>query len=322
MTESLETYDPYDVWKTRFGFLVKDFYNNHRLAALPAAAALTLFDTIINNHSRLLYRRQEYPVVRAMAALALLNLYEAEPRGCYLAFAQRHLAWLAEHSSRGYTGMCWGLQFNYAVGRGLVYDLNTPLSTMTPYALEAFVRCDQVTGTRCHAAIVESIFSFFDRDILVMEEDHDTMATSYAPFRDRIVVNATSYTMYALALCLEYLPEQARPAVFERIRKLCNFVLRNQREDGSWLYSPQGHSFIDCFHSCIVIKNLEKTSRLVLLPEVKATVKNGYKYLKREFLGGRPLRQRGDGEPGPSSWRSSGGRTLGAGHRGNLLRRR
>ncbi|RJQ37565.1 MAG: hypothetical protein C4555_06265 [Dehalococcoidia bacterium] len=284
LTEPLATYDPYDIWKTRLGFLVKDFYNHHRCAALPAAAALTLFDAFVNNRSRRFYRRQEYPIVRAMAALALFNLYEADPRDCYLDFAQRHLAWLAEHSSTGYSGKCWGLQFNYAVDRGLVYDLNTPLSTMSPYALEAFVRCDQVTGTRRHAGVVESIFAFFDRDLQVMEEDHDSMATSYAPLRDRIVVNASSYTMYAFALCLDYLTSQAKSAVLDRIRKLCNFVLHNQREDGSWLYSPQGHSFIDCFHSCIVIKNLEKTSRLVPLPKVKAAVTEGYSYLKRVFL--------------------------------------
>src|SRR4051812_44430959 len=69
------TYDPYDIWKTAFGFQVKQFYNHHSLAGLPAAAALTLLDTFVNNRVRVGYRPQEYPIVRATAALCLLNRY-------------------------------------------------------------------------------------------------------------------------------------------------------------------------------------------------------------------------------------------------------
>src|SRR6476469_6880222 len=71
----LSTYDPYDLWKTSVGFHVKNFYNSWPRFGLLPAGALTLFDHLGNNGLRWCYRRMEYPVVRAFAALCLVNLY-------------------------------------------------------------------------------------------------------------------------------------------------------------------------------------------------------------------------------------------------------
>jgi hypothetical protein len=142
----LSTYDPYDIWKTAFGFQVKQFYNSHPLAGLPSAAALTLFDTFVNNRLRIGYQRQEYPIVRATAALCLLNRYVRRGERKLLEYAGRHLDWLVANSCRGYSGCCWGLNFTFGTGPRLVYDAATPLSTITPYALEALVRYAAVTG--------------------------------------------------------------------------------------------------------------------------------------------------------------------------------
>ena len=94
-----------------------------------------------------------------------------------------------------------------------------------------------------------------------MAEDHESMATSYGPFVDRIVINAVSYTMYSLALALPYISRQEMQRIEEKIVKLYRYIQKAQRPDGSWLYSPQGRSFIDCFHSCIVLKNVFKTNQ-------------------------------------------------------------
>ena len=76
MGDDLSTYDPYDVWKTSWGFQVKQLYNRHPWVGLAPAAAVTVFDTFVNNGMRMGYHRQEYPIVRSTAALCLLNLYE------------------------------------------------------------------------------------------------------------------------------------------------------------------------------------------------------------------------------------------------------
>ena len=131
-----------------------------------------------------------------------------------------------------------------------------------------------------HSSLLRSAYDFFDREIHVMQETDDWMATSYGPIPDRIVTNAISYTMYSYSLLLPYLEDEARSNALRRIDKLYAFVRFNQRSDGSWLYSPEGQSFIDCFHTCFVLKNLVKTSRLVKLPDCIAVVTHGYEYMK------------------------------------------
>ena len=280
--QDLRTYDPYDVWKTHLGFCVKDIYNtNMQLGFLPAAM-LTVFDMF--NHRRYFYQKQEYPIVRAWAVLILLNLYKKKPNLKYFEFAKLHLAWLAENHSTGYKGIGWGLNFPYAVSKGLHYDADTPFSTMTPYCLEAFVAYQEVTGDTCFDWILQDIFIFFDQDIRVMCEDEISMATSYTPIKDRIVINALSYTMYALSILLKKLFNGSNQAVEQKVKKLFNFIIMNQHDDGSWYYSPDGESFIDCFHSCITIKNIIKTNQFISLNNAADCISRGYQFLRKKLF--------------------------------------
>jgi hypothetical protein len=283
----LATYDPYDIWKTSLGFLVKDLFNRNRAAGFVPAAGLTLFDVFLNGSARFFYNRQEYPIVRALAALSLLNLYRSGGKRAHLEFARQHLQWLAEHGCQGYAGACWGLGFHYPVSPTIIYDANTPFCTITPYVLDAFVEYKKVTGDGEYSSLVGSIHDFFDRDIRVMQETDDWMATSYGPRPDRIVSNAISYVMYSYAQLLPYLTGEAREKALLRIGKLYAFLRLNQQPDGSWFYSPEGRSFIDCFHTCIVLKNIVKTSRLVDLPDSTAIVTRGYGYMKEKMYDAR-----------------------------------
>jgi len=282
--DDLSTFDPYDIWNTPLGFRVKQLYNRRPRLGLFAASAFALFDDLVNNRPRWFYRQNEYPIVRALAALCLLNLYRSNHDRRLLESADRHLQWLLANSCPGYSGYCWGLGFPNAVSSDLTYDRCTPYSTMTPYALEAFVSFSETTQDARYRPVIESIFRFFDNDIQVMEEDEEALATSYVPFRDRIVINAVSYTMYAYSLFAPYAPAEQKGRIETRIRKLYAYVRRNQQPDGSWFYSPHGRSFIDCFHSCIVLKNVIKSDRIVKLEGSSTVVAAGYDYLRQSFL--------------------------------------
>lgn len=281
--DDLTTDDPYDIWKTGVGFFVKDLFNRHRRIGLLPAALLTLFDTFINNNSRWGYQAQEYPVVRALAALALMNLHERQASPQLMTAVRGHLDWLRQHVSGGYSGPCWGIGFRQPISAGLIYAAELPLSTMTPYALEAFVRYHRLAGDDSVVPVIYGIHGFFSRDLKIMEETDEYLVTSYGAMRDRRVVNAVSYVLYSFSLLLPYLAAGDEQEARERIRKLYRYVARSQRADGSWLYSPDGQSFVDCFHSCMVLKNLEKARRLVDLPEAEAVIARGYSYVLKNF---------------------------------------
>lgn len=283
--EDLRTDDPYDIWKTRAGFAIKDLYNKRRWAGLLPAVALTVFDTYLNNRLRLFYQPQEYPIVRAWAVLALLNLQKRKARDDLLQAARRHVDWLLEHAIGGYSGPCWGLGFRQPIMKGLHYPADLPLATMTPYALEAIIGLHQASGDARLLPAIRGIHDFFSRDIKVMEETPEVLVTAYSTLRDRRVINAVSYVMYALVRTLPYVGE-SRQADLEKIGKLYRYLALAQQPDGSWYYSPDGPPFIDCFHSCIVVKNLIRCAH-VLGDSVTPVIGRGYHYLLDHFRDSR-----------------------------------
>jgi hypothetical protein len=283
LKDDLSTYDPYDIWKTKIGFYVKNLYNCHTTVGLLPAGVLTVCDAFLFNRTRYPYRKVDYPIVRALAAQCLLNLNRYDPRKEYPDAAKMHLDWLVANACRGFHGYCWGLGWRYPVARGLVYDANAPYSTVTPYALEAFVQYQKGTGSTEYSDVIESIFGFVDKDVRVMSETDACLATSYGACVDRIAYNAISYTMYSLSLLLDYVPALLHSRIREKIHKMYNYIALGQAEEGAWYYSPDGESFIDCFHSCFVLKNLIKTHQRVPLDDSLALIDKGYEYLLRHF---------------------------------------
>jgi hypothetical protein len=283
LQENLECHDPYDVWMIDFGIKIKQLYNTNKVLGILPAVALTVWDNFLNNKTRFLYKKQEYPAARALAALALLNLYEVEKDEELLLGSKNHIDWLIANACKGYAGLCWGLGFKWAAGDGLDYDENTPYSTHTPYALEALDRYVELTGDLSYIPHIKSVFDFFETDIQIMFEDETSMAISYGPAKDRLVTNAVSYAMFAYSIFFKHMPEKHN-LIEGKVKKLYHFIQSKQLANGSWLYEPESDdSFIDCFHSCFVLKNIYKTSKIVSLKGCNVILKDGYKYVKDNF---------------------------------------
>lgn len=282
MKDDLSTHDPYDIWFTALGSQVKNLYNEHRKIGLLPAVLLTLIDRL--NTSRFFYHKREYPIVRAMAAQILLKLYGHFKEKKYLCSAEKHLDWLLEHCTRGDHGYGWGLGICWPVATGMIYPADMALATVTPYVYEAFELHRKLTAGERYILPIEKTALFFERDLKVLYEDAQMMATSYSTAADRIVVNAVSYTMYARILTFIRKGGHGKRDAQE-IQKLYQFIKQKQRMDGSWFYAPDdSHSFIDCFHTCIVLKNLIKGGELFDLPGCSVVVQSGWNYLKEHMF--------------------------------------
>jgi len=284
LKDNLATYDPYDIWITYIGKKTKQLYYKNRYLGLLPAGVLTIYDLYVNNGLRLGYQKQEYPIVRGQASLALLNLYKQNGDKTYLQYAKKHIDWLLSNSSKGYSGYCWGINFDWVYSANDTYDKNTPFSTHTPYPLEAMVEYYHITKDKIVEEAIKSVFLFLEKDIKVMLEGRNRLILSYGVEQDRIVTNANAYIMYSYALLIEFLP-QKEEYIKSKIYKIYNFLVSIQREDGSWLYSPyEQHTFIDCFHSAFVIKNIIKTNQIIELNGVNSVVQSGYRYILDNFL--------------------------------------
>ncbi len=279
---NLSTYDPYDIWKTRIGMKIKKLYYKNKYLGIFPAGSLTLYDFYLNNRLRVGYKKQEYPVVRAQAVLALLNLYKRDKKSeDYLRYAKIHIDWLLENSSKGYSGYCWGTGFEIVISDTLIYDKNVPFSTNTPYILEALFSYYQITKDDEVLRVLKTVYQFYEKDLLVLEEDEHLLITSYGPFKDRVVTNAVSYTMFAYSIFYQFIEDKAY--IEKKIKKMYNFIVSVQQEDGSWFYAPYDkNSFIDCFHTVFVLKNIIKSQKVIQL-QAENTIEKGYSYLQNSF---------------------------------------
>jgi hypothetical protein len=284
LNSSLSTYDPYDIWKTDIGVKIKKLYYKNKYIGLLPAGIITIYDLYINNNKRNKYSKQEYPITRAQAAITLLNLYEQEKNLKYIEYAKKHIDWLLDNVSTGYSGHCWGMNYDWVYTATDTYDKNTPFSTHTPYPLEALVQYYNLTKDESVLEAIKSVFLFLENDIKVMKETEDMLILSYGVEKDRIVTNANSYSMYMYALLISFLPEKEE-YIKNKIKKLYNFISSVQQDNGSWLYSPyDDNTFIDCFHSAIVVKNIIKTGKLTYLEDVDTIATRGYTYIIKSFM--------------------------------------
>src|SRR3954454_18017100 len=82
--EGYASYDPYDIWGTRYGVLSRRLYYRHNLLGLPAIAPIVSLEVAWPGLRRLFVRKQRYPTADAQLALGFANLYEYTGRFAFL----------------------------------------------------------------------------------------------------------------------------------------------------------------------------------------------------------------------------------------------
>ena len=280
----LKTLDPYDLWRTGLGLRLKKIYYENGKAAVPIVGPFFVLDAVAPKLVRLFVQPREYPTVRSFAVLAALNCYEMTRDRKYLDLATLSSEWLIRHRSEGYHGACWGLNMPWMTKTGYA-PATTPFITHTPYAVEALLKFYDITGDAQARDVALSSMGFLEHDLKLLRDEPEQAAVSYGPEAgNRVVINANSYAMMLCALLARRLPAQ-KDALMQKAARIFNFVKKCQQIDGSWYYydDDQKGNFIDCFHSCIVLKNLVKYGRLAGV-DVAGMVRNGLDYILETLI--------------------------------------
>jgi hypothetical protein len=289
----LSTYDPKDVLFSKLGRQIKSIYYKNKFAGLIPAGLIQLADFFANNILRkIFYHKHQYPIVYALSALSHINLYKSLKKSDNLEQAKKSLEWLLANSSTGYHGYCWGMNLE-RVTKNAKYPANIPYTTNTVYVLEALVEYKKCTGLPVYDDIIKSVYNFLEQDLKVCYTDDNSLALSYAPYDESLVVyNSNAYCMYMYAMLLPFLNAEEKENSVKKINKLYNFVISGQNGDGSWYYYSDKKfkgNFIDCFHSCFVLKNIYKTNKIVQLPNAEVILQRGYEFLKNNMYSARKM---------------------------------
>jgi hypothetical protein len=291
------SYDPYDIWGTRYGRTARRLYYRQHPLGLLLVAPVVLMEALAPRLRALFVRRARYATADAQLVLAFLNLYQSRrpavasapqsasdgrPSAAWLQKALDVAADLLRQSVPGYSGHCWGYPFDWQHAGG-VMPKGTPHITATPYCYEAFTRLFDVTGEACYLDVARSIARFVSDDLNDTQTGEDSAASSYTPYDHGKVVNASAYRAFVL---FDAAARFDRPAYAAKAWRNLRFILQVQRADGAWLYAIDNpaEAFIDHFHTCFVLKNLFKLNRHLTSDDVSRSIRRGYEWYRRELF--------------------------------------
>jgi hypothetical protein len=276
------SFDPYDVWGTRYGLLSRAVYYKRPWAGLPLIAPLLLLEIVAPSARQLFVAKERYATADAQLALAYCKLFRLKGDARFLENSRRLAAELVGYSVPGFRGLCWGYPFDWRHVNG-VSPKQTPFITTTPYCFEAFRALYDITGDQQYAEWGRSVAEFVAHDLKDTPYAGGSAAGSYSPFDDSKVVNASAYRAMVLFGAAEWF---GVPEFRAKAEGNLSFILASQLENGSWLYSADNprEAFIDHFHTCFVLKNLWKLNRRRKDPAVADCIRRGFEFYRRELF--------------------------------------
>ncbi|MBI5388405.1 MAG: hypothetical protein HZA90_27385 [Verrucomicrobia bacterium] len=281
------SHDPYDVWGTRYGLLARRLYYRKDPLGFALTGPVIVMEMLWPRLRMLFVRKERFATAHGQLAMGFLNLHSISGQPEPLETAMQLGGELHRLSIPGYSGHCWGYPFHWQNNSGL-WKRNTPYITATPYAYEAFARLHDATRDSAHSDLAVSAARFVFLDLKDTPTSKKAAAASYSPHDASKVVNASAYRAFVL---FDAARRFGLDAYREKAWRNLHFILENQREDGSWLYAVDNpaEKFIDHFHTCFVLKNLQKINLHLRDEAIRQAIHRGYAYYRRALFDAEDL---------------------------------
>ena len=257
-------YDPYDGLNSRL-FQATPFKNS-RVARL----AWTQFHkrSPINFRSLVGIPRERNAKAIALFALAALADYRRHPTKENEVEARELLDDLICMSLKGFKGACWGYNFDWQA-RSFFAPRGTPTVVPTAFAARALCEAAEVLSRNEYLPFARTICDFILNDLNQSAEADDEVCFSYSPLDQTRVFNASLLAAETMATMGKLTGEQS---LIDWAIRAALYVVRRQREDGSWAYGADSHqSWADNFHTAYILTSLSRIIDAVSEPGAIAT---------------------------------------------------
>lgn len=147
----------------------------------------------------------------------------------------------------GFSGACWGYNFDWQARRLFLFKKNTPTVVATAFAVEALVESYKITKDPQVLEVIKSSAHFVLKD-LSRTPHKDGFLFSYS-IKDgnNTVINASLLGAKILSLVYGFTKEESyKDLAATAVKTACQL----QNEDGSWIYGLLPvQSWIDSFHT-------------------------------------------------------------------------
>jgi len=271
-------YDPYDALLSPL-FRLPLLRSNHfvRLAAQQLVRRLTVnvrpLLGIGPHASAVTFARMLEGYAYLTASAASGERYDAEIELC--------LRRLHELRTPGYSGDCWGYEFDWEARYGVI-PAGTPNIVATGIVTNALFETYRLLGERSVADSCVSAARFALHDLSRTPGADGSFCWSYSPRDRQVVLNAS---MHAARLCAQAVSlggdETARQAAADAVR----FVVGHQRPDGAWPYAVgDTRTWVDNFHTGYVLECLEDYERDARDDSFAEAKARGWRFYRTHFL--------------------------------------
>lgn len=273
--EKWQGYDPYDGLNSP---LVKIF----RTKSLRILLTQIMKRSPINFRPILGIKKDYNPKGMGLFASGYLLNYQRTHNKKYLERAKFFLDWLTENLSKGYSGICWGYNFDWQ-SRAFLLPKGTPTVVNTSFIGRAFLDAYEVFGSEEYLKIARRACDFILRDLNRLE-DKTTICFSYSPRDNYFVNNATAL---ASSLLGRVYAKTREGELAETAGKAINYVINHQREDGSWYYGEDKTALevgIDNFHTGFILESLKIYAQTTGDRDCLGAVEKGLTFYQNSFF--------------------------------------
>lgn len=274
-----EGYDPFDGLNSRmFRFL----------PLIKKSAVLRLMFVQLNKRSLLNFRRLllvgrgKNPKGIGLFLMVALRLYRKTQDKKYRDLAGQFLSWLGENASSGYSGKCWGYNFDWQ-SRAFFLPAGTPTVVNTSFIGRAFCEAYDVLGQEQHLDAARSACEFVLRDLNRWEGDR-ALSFSYSPKDHYFVHNATALASSLLAWTFRSTGEAE---LADAAKRSMQYVVGHQTTDGAWSYGEDKvaqKTGVDSFHTGFILESLKIYTEATGDQDYWESIQKGLAFYEKNFF--------------------------------------
>ena len=250
-TENFKGWDPYDGLNSKiFQALPFKHWDLARLAWIQGFKR-----SPINFRSLLLVPKEHNTKGIALFLLGYCKLYRASLKGdesfgspeVLLQKIEELTKLLLSLKSEGYSGACWGYNFDWQARRLFLFKKNTPTVVATAFCVEALLESYEITKNEAVLNETLTAANFVINDLSRTPQGNGFLFSYSVKDGNNTVINASLLGAKILSYSYKYTKNETH---LNLAKKAVLAACELQKEDGSWIYGLLPiQSWIDSFHT-------------------------------------------------------------------------
>ncbi len=190
---------------------------------------------------------------------------------------------LIELRSEGFSGSCWGYNFDWQARGGLFFPSGTPTVVATTYAAYGLFDAYEATGNSRYLNVALDAVNFVLKDLSRDYRDDGTFLFSYSVTKgNNTVYNASLLGSKLLSRAYHYSKDES---LIDIAKGSVQAVMNAQEKDGSWVYGELPiQSWKDSFHTGFNLECLADYMKFTGDKSIEAGVNLGFDYYLKNFF--------------------------------------